>query len=222
VSRLPVQKTLTFMYLPGRSRRSLRRAESDVRVSLRLRYSIVSVAILPSVPSPFSILSSTVLSDPVAAVSRVVSCVKLAESVSSRAPVFSTLDAPNSVSSRCITFSNATRVCCVCFTTGPLEASVSAFMPRCVASSVLWMPHAGIGVEQQRHGHASHAVEPHAGDAPLLHARHPHRIPRLEPAHVLELDRQRHALGRDRAAGEPEHEDREGDQARYHERPDAH
>src|SRR3989441_7790470 len=83
-------------------------------------------------------------------------------------------------------------------------------------------PHARIGVEQQRHRPPSHPVEPHTGDPPFLHARHPHRVPRLEPAHVLELDRQRHALRRDRAAGEPEHEEGEGDEAGQHQRPDAH
>ena len=66
-------------------------------------YSVVSLAILPKVPSPRSILSSSVLSDPVASPRRLASWLKLAVSESNRRPVPAALDDPRMLSNRAMT-----------------------------------------------------------------------------------------------------------------------
>src|SRR5438094_353473 len=86
------------------------------------------------------------------------------------------------------------------------------------SARVLVGPH--LGIEVQRHRHVSHALQPHVPHPPLLHPRDAHRVAFLQAAHVLEHDIHRDRLRDDRAAGEPEHEAREHDEAHQHQGPD--
>ncbi len=89
-------------------------------------------------PSPRLILPKTVSSEAVALERLAVRWLRLVVRLSSRLPVFSGPAEPSVVSSRASTRSAAWSVAVAWSTAGPFATCASAFMPRWVASSVLW------------------------------------------------------------------------------------